>query len=130
MSEFMHKLPHSAWSKPSRNEEEYFHMREFGQRMEKARRREASRAQDERRRLLELHQGHCPRCGAGLEGIRLAQGGAQQCPNCLGVWMDHETFDRLTHPVEKDDYLTGMLREVLLQFATRGLSSKPYKARR
>jgi RNA polymerase-binding transcription factor DksA len=118
MSEFTHKLPHQPWSKPSRNEEAYFHREEFQHRMEKARHREASRGAEERRRLRELHWGHCPRCGAELEGIRLAQGTAQQCPSCLGVWLEHETFDRLTHPDVKDDYLTGIFREVLLQYTT------------
>jgi hypothetical protein len=125
MSEFTHKLPHRPWSKPSRNEEEYFHREEFSHRMEEARHREASRSEDERRRLVELHRGHCPRCGALLEGIRLAQGAAHQCPSCLGVWMDHATFDRLTHPEEKDDYLTGVLREVLLQYTTGRISTRP-----
>jgi Transcription factor zinc-finger len=118
MSEFTHRLPHRPWSKPSRNEEEYFHREEFRLRMEKARHRETQRGVDERARLLELHRGHCPRCGAELEGIRLAQGMAQQCPLCLGVWMDHVTFDRLTHPGKQDDYLTGIFREMLLRYTT------------
>ena len=125
MSQITHKLPHQPWSKPSRNEEEYFHRQEFHHRMEKARHREAARGDEERLRLLELHRGHCPRCGAELESIRLAQGTAQQCPSCLGVWMDHETFDRLTHPEDKDDYLTGIFRDVLLQYTTGSIPSEP-----
>ena len=118
MTKFTHKLPHQPWSKPSRNEEEYFHRQEFRVRMDKARVRASSRDAQERLRLLELHRGHCPRCGTELEAIRLAQGTAQQCPSCLGVWLEHETFDRLTHPEAKDDYLTGIFRDVLLQYTT------------
>ncbi|MCG6957733.1 MAG: zf-TFIIB domain-containing protein [Gemmatimonadetes bacterium] len=118
MSELTHKLSHQPWSKPSRNEEEYFHREEFHHRMEKARRREASRSAEERERLRELHWGRCPRCGAKLEAIRMAQGTAQQCPACLGVWLERETFDLLTHPEGKDDYLTGVFREVLLLYTT------------
>ncbi len=118
MSELTHKLPHQPWSKPSRNEEAYFHREEFRVRMRKARDREAARGDSERQQLLQLHRGHCPHCGAQLEGLRFAQGMAQQCPACLGVWMDHETFDRLTHPEDQDDYLTSVFRELLLQYTT------------
>ena len=118
MSEFTHRLPHSGWSKPSRNEEEYFHREEFRQRMELARRREAERAEAERSRLLEIHENHCPQCGSELEDIQVREGRANQCPNCLGVWLDHETFDRITHPVDDNRYLTGILRDVLLQYTT------------
>ena len=76
MSKLTHTLPHQPWPKPSRNEEEYFHREEFRHRMETARHREAAAADEERQRLLELHRGHCPRCGAELEGIRLAEGTA------------------------------------------------------
>jgi len=96
MSEFTHKLPHQPWSKPSRNEQEYFHREEFKSRMATARQREARRADEERRRWIEAHANHCPRCGGFLEEIRTAEGTADQCPNCLGVWLDRQTFDRLT----------------------------------
>jgi len=125
MRKLTHTLPHQPWPKPSRNEEEYFHREEFRHRMEKARHREVSRDAEERQHLLELHRGHCPRCGAELEAIRMAQGTAQQCPSCLGVWLEHETFDRLTHPETKDDYLTGIFREVLLQYTTGGILPGP-----
>lgn len=122
MSEFTHRLPHQGWSKPSRNEEEYFHREEFRIRMEAARKREARRQAVERQKLLELHEDHCPKCGGELEVIKVPEGQADQCPNCLGVWLDHETFDRLTHPDEKEreenEFLTRIFREQLLQFTT------------
>jgi len=123
MSEFTHRLPHQPWSKPSRNEQEYFHREEFKSRMAIAREREARRADDQRRRWLEAHANHCPKCGGRLEEIRTADGKADQCPNCLGVWLDQGTFDRLTHPDRpKDDYLTSIFRDVLLQYTTGKLS--------
>ena len=118
MSEFTHRLPHQPWSKPSRNEQEYFHREEFQSRMSAARQREAVREQQERRRWLDAHEGHCPKCGGVLEGIHTVEGRVDQCPNCLGVWLDHEMFDRLTHPTEKNAYLTGILREVILEWTT------------
>ena len=124
MSEFTHRLPHQPWSKPSRNEQAYFQQEEFQQRMAAARRREAKREMEERQRWLEAHEGHCPKCGGVLEEVRTAEGKADQCPNCLGVWLDHEMFDRLTHPTEKNTYLTGILREVLLEWTTGDVRSK------
>lgn len=118
MTEFTHRLPHEPWRKPSRNEEEYFRQKEFRERMRKAREREARRETREREEMLERHGGHCPACASPLELLELSPGTAKQCPSCLGVWMDHETFDRLTHPDEPNEYLTGILRGLFLQFTT------------
>jgi hypothetical protein len=118
MTEFTHRLPHQPWSKPSRNEEEYFHRDEFRHRMELARQREAEREGDERARWLESHRNHCPKCGSRLEVMETEDARADQCPQCLGVWLDHDTFDRLTHPEEKNAYLTMVFRDILLQFTT------------
>lgn len=118
MSEFTHRLPHQPWSKPSRNEDQYFQQQEFRKRMEAARRREAQRELEERKRWLDEHKGHCPRCGGAMEPLSTEEGNTEQCSNCLGVWMDHETFDRLTHPEDKNEYLTGILRGLFLEWTT------------
>lgn len=118
MSEFTHRLPHQPWSKPSKNEDQYFLLEEFRKRMEAARHREALRDKEDRDRWLDSHRGHCPKCGGRLEPLQTEDGSADQCPNCLGVWLDHETFDRLTHPHDKNEYLTGILRELFLQWTT------------
>jgi hypothetical protein len=124
MSEFTHRLPHQPWSKPSKNEQEYFHRLEFQKRMAAARKHEHTRDSTERARLLERHRDHCPKCGSKLESIWLEDSRAHQCPNCLGVWLDHETFDRVTRPEATNSYLTDTLREVLLQFSTGKISVK------
>lgn len=118
MSEFTHRLPHQPWRKPSKNEQEYFRRREFRERMEEARKREARRADSEREELLARHRGHCPKCGGTLEPMETPEGMAAQCPACLGVWMDRQTFDRLTQPGPKNEYLTGIFREMFLQYTT------------
>jgi hypothetical protein len=118
MSEFTHRLPHQPWSKPSRNEEEYFHRDEFRHRMEVARQRETDRAAAERERWLESHRDRCPKCGGHLQLVETDHARADQCPKCLGVWLDHETFDQLTHPHQKNAYLTMVFRDILLQFTT------------
>jgi len=127
MSEFTHRLPHQPWSKPSRNEREYFQRQAFHQRMAVARRREQVRDASERDRVLERLRDHCPKCGAPLERIRVADGQADQCPNCLGVWLDHETFDRMTQPEPESNYLTETLREVLLQYSTGKIPVKRHE---
>lgn len=127
MSEFTHRLSHQPWSKPSRNEDAYFRQEDFRKRMEAARQREAERAHEERERWLESHRGHCPSCGSLLERITLEEGSADQCPSCLGVWLDHSLFDQLTHPHEENQYLTGIFRGLLLQFTTGDLAKPPSK---
>ncbi len=124
MAEFTHRLPHQPWSKPSRNEQQYFHRLEFQERMAAARERERERDASERQQLFEQHRDRCPKCGSPLESVTLEDGRADQCPNCLGVWLDHETFDRLTQPEERSNYLTDTLREVLLQYSTGKISVK------
>ena len=70
--------------KPSKNEDEYFALREAE--ILKARREAAARAaRDGARRS---HFMKCPQCGADLKteehhGIRV-----DRCPECLGVWFD------------------------------------------
>ena len=71
-----------------------------------------------REEWLASHSDRCPKCGSRLEEIRTTDARADQCPACLGVWLDHETFDRLTNPTQKNEYLTGIFREMLLQYTT------------
>jgi hypothetical protein len=118
MSEFTHRLPHQPWSKPSRNEAEYFKREEFRMRMEAACQREAERAEAERLRWLEEHGNHCPKCGSELQPLTTRSEQGDQCPCCLGVWLDHEVFDHLTRPEERNDYLTEIFRGVFLQYTT------------
>lgn len=121
MSEFTHRLPHAGWSKPSRNEEEYFQRERFRKRMDAARRRERERAAADRAAWIEEHGGRCPTCGSPLEDAEVHDVTVRQCPTCLGVWMEHGVFDALTHPDEPNDYLTGIFRGVLLQYTTGNL---------
>ena len=118
MSEFTHRLPRQSWRKPSRNEKEYFQREKFRNRMERARKREAERTEAERRRWLEEHGNRCPKCGGELQPVTTESEHGDQCPSCLGVWLHHETFDRLTHPDEPNPYITDIFRGILLQWMT------------
>ena len=121
MTEFTHRLPHQSWNKPSRNEKEYFQREEFRLRMKAARRREAERKEAERARWIQEHGNHCPKCGGELQPITTRSEHGDQCAHCMGVWLDRETFDRLTHPDEPNPYLTGIFRDLLLQWTTGDL---------
>ncbi|MBI4540211.1 MAG: zf-TFIIB domain-containing protein [Gemmatimonadetes bacterium] len=113
MHEFTHRLPHEPWSKPSRNEEEYFRRLEYETRLEAARHREEQRQAEERERTKELHKDHCPRCGSRLVHVRLRDAWADQCPSCRGIWLDRDMFELFTHRVRTP--LAEWFRSTLLQ---------------
>ena len=70
--------------KPSKNEDEYFVLREAE--ILKARRVAAERAtQDAERRL---HLMRCPKCGGHLKAETFHEIQIERCPDCLGVWFD------------------------------------------
>jgi len=112
MGHFTYRLHHEPFRKPSKNEEEYFHRQAFEARRAAARKRAESRAEEERIRLKELHQGRCPRCGEPLEHVRIKEAWADQCPVCEGVWLDREVFRTLTQ--EREQPLAAMFRYMLV----------------
>ena len=112
MGSFTYRLHHEPFRKPSKNEEEYFHRKEFEERRAKARGKAEKRATEERERLIELHKDRCPRCGEPLEHIRIKKAWADQCPVCEGVWLDREVFCVLTH--QKERLLTDIFRYILV----------------
>ncbi len=110
-------MSHEPYPTASREEDKYFHRKEVERRMERARKREARRDDEERKHLRELHHDHCPECGAGLERLTVQEGEVRQCPVCRGVWMDEELFGHLTHPEqEKVGYLTRIFRQLILEW--------------
>jgi hypothetical protein len=77
--------------KPSRNEEEYF------ARMESDRLKAMRQQADHEARSTERrsHFMKCPRCGADLR-IEHFQGiEVERCPECQGLWFDHDEAHRL-----------------------------------
>jgi hypothetical protein len=117
MYEFTHRLPHEGFRPGSRAEDEYFARQEIERRMARARERQAELAREERERLRELHHDRCPECGAELERVTVQEGEVRQCATCLGVFMEHELFARLTHPEsEERGYLANLLSGLLLDF--------------
>ena len=74
--------------KPSQSEEEYFARLEFERRKKAAEERASALAQEERRRLRELHHMRCPKCGMELVEVSFRSIQVDRCSSCNGVWMD------------------------------------------
>jgi len=74
--------------KPSDSEEEYFARLEMERRRKLAEERQASLAEEERKRQRELHFMRCPKCGAQLEEITFGDVRIDKCFNCEGMWFD------------------------------------------
>ncbi|MGD2067676.1 MAG: zf-TFIIB domain-containing protein [Gemmatimonadota bacterium] len=127
MYEFTHRLPHQPFRPGGRNEDAYFAREEVERRMQRARERQAALDQEEKERLRTLHHDRCPECGSPLERVRMAEGEVRQCATCLGVFMEHDLFARLTHPEsEERGYLANLLSGLLLDFT---LGSVPHEKR-
>jgi len=77
--------------RPSRNEEEYFTLREAE--LIKTRHREAQEAR--RRADREAHFMKCPRCGVDLDTDTIHTVSANRCQECGGIWFDAEQAESL-----------------------------------
>jgi hypothetical protein len=82
--------------KPSKNEDEYFALREAE--ILKARRQAAEHAAQDSER--QSHIMRCPKCGGHLKLDTYHEIQVERCPDCLGVWFDAaeaETLMRAEH---------------------------------
>ena len=70
--------------KPSKNEDEYFVLREAE--ILKAGKEAAARASKDAERRS--HHLRCPKCGGHLKTETLHDIQVDRCPDCLGVWFD------------------------------------------
>ena len=81
--------------KPSEKEEEYFARIEL-ERKKKIEEVKLKRiAEEEKRRLKELHYMHCPKCGMELNEIEYKGINVDKCFSCNGVWLDAGEMDVL-----------------------------------
>ena len=99
--------------KPSENEEEYFARLEMERRLENQAKQARAVAEDERKRLKELHFMHCPKCGTRLSEESLESVAVEVCSNCHGLWLDEGELGKII------DGKKGVLHSV------RSLFSKP-----
>lgn len=70
--------------KPSKNEDEYFALREAE--ILKARKQATERAASDGERRSHLMR--CPKCGGHLKEESFHEIQIDRCPECLGVWFD------------------------------------------
>lgn len=85
-------------AKPSTAEEEYFAKEEAEKKKKLAEQLHASKSEQERVRLKELHWMHCPKCGMELHTILFRGISIDKCFNCRGHWLDHGELEKLSGP--------------------------------
>ncbi len=73
---------------PSTHEDAYFAREEFRKLQEIERHQQEKLAQDEKKRLQELHHMCCPKCGMKLVEIDYKEIKIDKCTGCDGVWLD------------------------------------------
>ena len=95
------------------NEEEYFKRLEMQRRLEHQAKQARAVADEERRRLKDLHFMHCPKCGTRLAEESLEGVAVDVCPSCQGLWLDNGELGKII------DGKKGVLH------AVRGLFGKP-----
>jgi acetyl-CoA carboxylase beta subunit len=93
----------------SEREEQYFQEQELKRRMQQAAEQQAKLAEDEKRRLKELHWMHCPKCGQTLATEKYGTVDIDVCPTCKGLWLDATELDQILASTQK----TGPLRSFL-----------------
>ncbi|MBI4460268.1 MAG: zf-TFIIB domain-containing protein [Acidobacteria bacterium] len=81
--------------KPSEQEEEYFARQEIQRRLQEQAKRAQAMAEEEKKRLKDLHFMHCPKCGADLQEEMLKEVAVDICPNCRGIWLDAGELEKL-----------------------------------
>jgi Zn-finger nucleic acid-binding protein len=92
---------------PSSNEEEYFARREAELLRQQREALQKTAAEAERK----SHYLKCPKCGFGLVTTSLQGVEIDQCPNCLGVWLDASETEAM---LRGNDEQRGLVRSTLL----------------
>lgn len=87
--------------KPSEQEEEYFAKLEIQRRLQAEAKKAQSLAEEEKKRLRELHYLHCPKCGTKLQEAVMTEVTVDICPACHGVWLDAGEIEKLTEGPKK-----------------------------
>ena len=94
--------------KPAEKEEEYFARLELEKKKKLIEERRGTLAEEEKKRLQELHYMHCPKCGSDLVEIPYKDIMIDKCPDCEGLWLDCGELEQVVS--EEDSFLGGMLK--------------------
>ena len=89
-------------------EEEYFARIEFERLRKLQEERDKHIAQNEKKRLRELHFMRCPKCGMELSEIDYQGVKIDKCFSCEGAWLDAGELEALT--MMKKPAIEGFLR--------------------
>ena len=95
--------------KPSEKEDEYFAKLEIQRRLQTQAQKAQAVAEEEKKRLKDLHYLHCPKCGTQLEEAVMEGVAVDICAGCHGVWLDSGELEKLTTGQKK---LFASLRDV------------------
>ncbi len=87
--------------KPSSSEDEYFAREDVEKKRKLAQQVQRQMASEERRRLAELHRGHCPRCGMKMTEVPFRGLDVDVCFACGGVFLDKGEIDVIAAPEQK-----------------------------
>ena len=74
--------------KPSIKEEQYFIAREVARLKALREEHKKKLAEEEKRKMKELHFMHCTKCGQIMETTTLAEFEIEFCPDCGGIYLD------------------------------------------
>jgi hypothetical protein len=80
---------------PSENEERFFKEHELKLRMQRLEREQTALAENEKRRLKEVHFMHCPKCGQKLSIEPYGRVEVDICPSCKGMWLDASELEEI-----------------------------------
>jgi len=94
--------------KPTEKEEEYFARLELEKKKTLAVEKTRALADEEKKKLKDLHYMHCPKCGSELVEITYKQVMIDKCPSCEGVWLDCGELNQVV--TDQDSFLGGMLK--------------------
>jgi len=74
--------------KPSEAEEEYFARQEYERKKKVEEEKHGRLAEEERKRLKDLHYMRCPKCGMELIEVNYKGILVDKCSECEGIWLD------------------------------------------
>jgi hypothetical protein len=74
--------------KPSEKEEEYFARMDFERKKRIETEKHRQLLEEEKKRLVALHQMRCPKCGLELIEIDYKGIKVDKCSECEGIWLD------------------------------------------
>lgn len=81
--------------KPSEQEEEYFAKQEIQRRLKAEAEKTLQLAEEEKKRLRELHYMHCPKCGTPLDEAVIKEVTVDLCPGCHGLFLDAGELEKI-----------------------------------